>query len=77
MTNCPFVEICNKHKNSYSNFPDKFVKLIEGHYCYGNQKSCARYLVGKKLGKDSIPKNLKPNDIKSANRIIQNKKEPI
>lgn len=71
MSGCRFKKTCDAHKDSFKNFPEHFVKLIENHYCNGNETKCARYIVGKQLGRDKIPPTLKPNDTQKAKKLIK------
>jgi len=63
-------------KNGCPFFNDK-MKDTEGigamykkKYCNGDKLQCARYMVFKKLGKQSVPANMYPNMNDQAKKIL-------
>lgn len=60
---CPFFN--GKMKDS-----DGLASIFKNKYCLGDNKSCARYMVFKKLGKPSVPPNLYPNMKEQAMQIL-------
>lgn len=73
MSGCPFKDECLSHRNKLNNFPEKFVKLIEDHYCNSNHQKCARYVVGMNLGKEKIPMTLPPNQLSKVKKILKHR----
>ncbi len=45
-------------------------ETIKKNYCRRSPYNCARYVVGIQLGFDKVPKNLWPNKIEEAKRLI-------
>lgn len=39
-------------------------------YCQGNYKECARFKIANRLGPENIPKNLLPQQLEKAERIL-------
>ena len=44
--------------------------MYKKKYCLGNNTSCARYMVFKKLGREKVPSNLYPNMVDRAEIIL-------
>jgi hypothetical protein len=69
MSECEFLTKC-------SFFSDQMAKksiysdTIKQNYCKTNPSSCARYLVGIKLGIDKVPSDLWPNNMETAKRLV-------
>lgn len=45
-------------------------ELMKKQYCRSDFKRCARYMVFEKLGGDSVPSHLFPNNVERAREII-------
>ena len=39
-------------------------------YCLGDNTSCARHMVFKRLGKEKVPERLFPNNVEQAKKIL-------
>jgi hypothetical protein len=70
MLNCPYEKVCNSHINSFANYPQKYVNMLQDYYCHGNNQECARYFLGQNLGEKSIPKDLKPYQFAKARILL-------
>jgi hypothetical protein len=46
-------------------------KIFKGKYCQGDNSSCARHMVFKKIGREKVPSNLYPNMNDRAKQIIE------
>jgi len=44
--------------------------IYKKKYCQGDNLSCARYMVFKKLGKPAVPANLYPNMVDLAKQLL-------
>ncbi|MFD3156837.1 hypothetical protein ACFIJ5_08260 [Haloimpatiens sp. FM7330] len=49
-------------------------KMYKRTYCEGDKTKCARYNIGKVLGKQYVPSDLYPNMTDRANKIIDENK---
>lgn len=45
--------------------------MYKKKYCLGNNSDCARFMVFKAMGTENVPKDLFPNHIDRALRIIK------
>lgn len=68
-SNCECFETCDLFNTSISKLPSTS-KSFQDKFCHLNHKSCARYMVFEKLGKDEIPKDLFPNERGRALELI-------
>ena len=64
MTTCIFF---NDQMESMPGSADFFKKK----YCQGDNSECARHIVFKKLGRPNVPRDLFPNQIERAKKIIE------
>ncbi|MBN1782327.1 hypothetical protein JW948_14430 [bacterium] len=44
--------------------------LFKNNYCQGDNTTCARYMVAKKLGREKVPPSLYPNMYDEARDLI-------
>jgi hypothetical protein len=73
MADCELIAKCLFFNDQMAEMPD-MAELQKNKYCRGNNSICARYKVFKELGKDKVPKDLFPFDIKRAEQIISDSK---
>jgi len=69
---CDFTENCvffSEHMFDKS----LLVNTYKTNYCWNNFSSCARYIVRKALGSDSVPLDLYPHNNDRAAKIISEK----
>lgn len=70
MAACHFLEKCHFFNGNISETPSAASDL-RIRYCYGGgHVACARYVVCKKLGEGSVPKNLFPDQQNRLNEIL-------
>ncbi len=69
MSACEFLERCSFFDDEMSTM-QSYGEIIKKTYCQGSPHTCARYVVGIQLGFDKVPKNLWPNKIEEAKRLI-------
>jgi hypothetical protein len=53
---------------------DLTAEVRRQEYCMSNYHSCARYMVFKALGKESVPDDLLPFQVERAQKLIAVKK---
>ncbi|NWF75336.1 MAG: hypothetical protein HXY53_01955 [Nitrospirae bacterium] len=63
LKNCPFFN------DKMANMPAT-AQMYKKRYCLDNNSECARYIVFKTLGRDKVPIDLFPNDLKKAKNLI-------
>jgi hypothetical protein len=70
MRECPRLITCPFFNEK---MPDKpaTTELYKQRYCRDEYEKCARYMVFIKLGKEKVPADLFPNDIKRAQDILK------
>ncbi|MCP4605036.1 MAG: hypothetical protein GY847_31690 [Proteobacteria bacterium] len=69
MNKCEFLEKCSFFDDEMAGM-SSYSEVIKKTYCHGNPYSCARHVVGIQLGFDKVPKNLWPNKIEEAKRLV-------
>jgi hypothetical protein len=52
---------------------ETIASIYKKWYCLKDNRTCARYMVFKKFGKEAVPIDLYPNMINRANKIISGK----
>jgi hypothetical protein len=60
---CPFF-----HDKIVS--PDGLGAMYKQRYCLGDKSQCARYMVFTKLGKGNVPRDLFPNQVDKARKLV-------
>jgi len=66
---CPNNLFCLFYKGKMQEKP-KLTELYKKKYCLGNYNECARWIVFKNLGKESVPSALYPNQKDKAEKIV-------
>ena len=69
MADCPNLTTCPFFVGKMENMPAVSGYLMK-QFCHRDYDTCARYMVFKTLGKESVPKDLFPNEPKRAYEII-------
>ena len=70
MPDCPKLSGCPFFSNRLMTMPAT-AELAKKHYCLGDYKSCARFMVVKALSSASIPEDLYPDQTERAEKIIR------
>jgi len=69
MADCENLAGCPFFHNIIPNMPIT-AQYLKNTYCHGDPQQCARYIVGKALGKDKVPLELFPEENARAERLI-------
>ena len=69
MAECELIKTCIFFNDQMANMPE-MATLQKMKYCKGDNSICARFRVFKTVGREKVPKNLFPIDIKRAEQII-------
>jgi hypothetical protein len=69
MADCEMLERCPFFNETMRGMPDH-AELFRQLYCHGGNDICARYMILKKLGRESVPLDLFPNEVSRANILI-------
>ena len=77
MAVCEMLEKCPFFNETMHGMPDH-AELFKSLYCHGNHNMCARFMVYKSLGPQTVPADLFPNEIQRGNRLVASarKKKP-
>ena len=75
MPDCVLLETCPFFKGSLQDMPGH-AELFRELYCRGGHDICARHMVFKSLGRESVPKDLFPNEVSRANTLIAGALKP-
>lgn len=69
MADCELLSTCAFFNDKMARMPATS-ELLKKDYCRGNNQTCARYMVFKKLGRHAVPADLFPNSLERAKHII-------
>ena len=69
MADCEVLGGCPFFNDKMANMPGT-ASAFKRKYCQGDNRSCARYMVLKALGKPKVPADLFPNQGDRAKKII-------
>jgi hypothetical protein len=69
MADCEVLDRCPFFNEVMQGMPEH-AELFKQLYCHGGNDICARYMILRKLGRESVPQNLFPNEVSRANNII-------
>ena len=75
MPDCEVLERCPFFNDVMQSMPDH-AELFKQLYCHGGNDICARYMVFKKLGKESVPQDMFPNEVTRANTMLTTAGKP-
>lgn len=70
MTDCELLQGCLFFNDKMADMPST-AEIIKLKFCQGNNADCARYRVFRALGREKVPRNLFPNQMDAAQRIIR------
>jgi hypothetical protein len=66
---CEFLDNCPFFNDRMDNMPT-VSGVYKKIYCHGNNENCARYMIAKRLGVESIPSTVYPNNRDAAAKVI-------
>ncbi|MGC4070226.1 MAG: hypothetical protein QM784_37310 [Polyangiaceae bacterium] len=69
MAQCEVIQKCIFFHDKMANMPD-VASAMKRRLCQTDNAKCARWLVRTKLGPNSVPPDLFPNQIDRANKLI-------
>lgn len=69
MADCELLGTCIFFNDKMATMPG-ITNLMKSRYCRGDNSQCARYMIFQRLGRDSVPGDLAPNDVERAKKII-------
>jgi hypothetical protein len=69
MPDCERLKTCPFYSDRMRDMP-RHAELFRQLYCRRDNSSCARHMVFKKHGKDAVPDDMFPNEVKRAQKII-------
>ena len=69
MPECKYINTCPFFHNKMANMPN-LADLYKKNYCKEDNSKCARLIVLKAVGRNKIPPDLFPNQIKRAEDIV-------
>lgn len=69
MANCECLNDCVFFNDNMEDMPG-MAGMYKEKFCKGDNTTCARYIVMKKLGKENIPPDLFPNQKSRAQELI-------
>jgi hypothetical protein len=71
---CRYLAFCPFFRDNVAKNP-ALAGTYKNSYCNANQSNCARYLIARALGRDSVPSDLFPDQMNRAERIILEKQK--
>ena len=74
MAHCELLQICPFFGGRMP-ITDGLGALYKQRYCVGDNSTCARYVVFKKLGREAVPEDLYPNMTRQAQEILAGRKQ--
>lgn len=69
MADCELLETCIFFNDHMTDMPT-MSGIIKQRYCRGSNAQCARHLVFRRLGRDSVPADLYPSQLERAEQIV-------
>jgi len=70
MANCELIETCIFFNDQMPNMPST-AAVYKKIYCEQDFQNCARFMIFKAIGRESVPKDLFPNQKERAETIIK------
>ena len=67
---CELLPTCLFFNDKMAEMPVS-VEVLKRRYCQHENKSCARYMIFKALGRAHVPSNLFPTNIERAKAILE------
>jgi len=72
MPDCELLAACPFFNDKMADLPS-MAGIFKNKYCKEDFRSCARHMVFKKLGKNAVPKDLFPNQLARAQKLLNSK----
>ena len=72
MVDCECLPRCPFFNDKMADKPAT-AELMKKQFCHDKFEDCARYIVFKKFGRESVPINLYPNQKQQAQELISSK----
>lgn len=69
MPECEYMDTCTFFNDRMPRMPAS-AELFKLQYCRSDKASCARYMILSELGRQRVPKDMYPNEIERAKRIL-------
>jgi len=69
---CKYFADCLFFKDEMKNM-SAMASIFKSRYCLSDNAECARYKVSEELGKDMVPDDLYPNDLRRIEKLLLNK----
>lgn len=67
---CEYLDQCLFFNNKVPDMPST-TRVLKIRYCTGGgNRACARFIIGKKLGKEKIPEDLCPNQLDRLEELL-------
>ena len=70
MAECEFLPTCCFYNEPVEESA-ALSEVLKHKYCFGSNDACARLVVRSKLGPTGVPRELWPNDLVSAGKLIR------
>ena len=71
MADCELINTCPFFNDQMADMPS-MSNIIKDRYCKGSNTMCARHMVFRVLGRESVPKDLYPSQVERADEILGN-----
>jgi hypothetical protein len=72
MADCECLTTCPFFNDQMAEMPS-MSDIIKERYCAGSNVHCARHIVFRAMGRESIPADLYPSQVERAEEIIRNR----
>ncbi len=69
MPECEYMSTCTFFNDRMPKMPAS-AELFKQKYCRADKASCARFMILSALGRHRVPKDMYPNEIERAKRIL-------
>lgn len=69
---CEFIDSCLFFNDRMQDMPPTSL-VLKKLYCLGNNRNCARFMLKRSLGIESVPETLFPNESKEAQRLLSDR----
>jgi hypothetical protein len=72
MADCELINTCPFFNDQMADMPSMST-IIKDRYCMGSNTLCARHMIFRVLGRESVPKDLYPSQVERADEILGNR----
>ena len=72
MPDCECLAACPFFNDKMADMPS-MAGIYKNKYCKGDFLSCARHMVFEALGKENVPKDMFPNQLNRAQKLLEGK----